>query len=65
VSQQKDLVALAVNMNSYYAANIPGGEYTDSVQLSDTQLPDAKSGLRNGLAQQLLHQKLVQMQYEK
>lgn len=64
-TQQTDLIALAVNMNSYYEANIPGGEYKDSVQLSDTQLPDAKSGLRNGLAQQLLHQKMVQMQYEK
>jgi hypothetical protein len=32
--------------------------------LQDAQLPDSKSGLRNGFAQQLLHQQMVEMQYK-
>jgi len=62
MSQLKDSVQ--INMNNYYAKSIPGGEYKDSVVLADRQLPDAKNGLRNGLAQQLLHQQMVDMQYK-
>ena len=62
VSQMKDSVQ--INMNNYYAKSIPGGEYKDSVVLADRQLPDAKNGLRNGFAQQLLHQQMVEMQYK-
>ena len=63
MSQLKDSVQ--VNMNSYYAKSIQGGEYKETVSLSDRQMPDAKSGLRNNLAQQLLHQQMVEMQYKK
>lgn len=52
------------DLNQYYEANIPGGEYKDNVVLNDTQLPDSRSGLRNGLAQQLLHQQMVDMQFK-
>ena len=62
-SQIIDAINSAMNMGSYYAANIPGGSYNDNVVLVDKQLPDSKSGLRNGLAQQLLHQQMVDMQY--
>ena len=65
VSQMIDTMNNAVNMNNYYAANISGGTYKDSVVLTDKQLPENKSGLRNGLAQQLLHQQMVEMQYSK
>lgn len=61
-SQLKD--SLNANLNSYYAKGIPGGEYRDSRVLVDTQLPENQNGLRNGLAQQLLHQQMVDMQYE-
>ena len=61
-SQMKDSVQ--INMNNYYAKSIPGGEYKDTVVLADRQLPDAKNGLRNGFAQQLLHQQMVEMQYK-
>ena len=61
-SQMKD--NLQINMNRYYAKSIPGGEYKESVVLADRQLPDAKNGLRNGFAQQLLHQQMVEMQYK-
>lgn len=62
-SQMLSTMNLAVNMNTYYSASIPGGSYNDSVVLVDKQLPENKRGLRNGLAQQLLHEKMVDMQY--
>lgn len=55
---------LAANINSYYAATIQGGVYNDSVSLVDKQLPENKRGLRNGLAQQLLHEKMIDQQYK-
>jgi hypothetical protein len=64
VSQMIDTMNLAVNMNSYYSANIAGGSYNDTVTLVDKQLPENKQGLRNGLAQQLLHQQMVDSQYK-
>lgn len=53
----------ATNINSYYATTIPGGSYKESVVLVDKQLPNSKRGLRNGLAQQLLHNQMVDAQY--
>ena len=64
-SQILAAVNAATNMNSYYATSIPGGTYKDSVALVDKQLPNSKRGLRNGLAQQLLHNKMVDMQYNR
>ena len=64
-SQLLDSMNMAINMNSYYAASIDGGTYKESVTLVDTQLPENKTGLRNGFAQQLLHEKMVEMQYNK
>lgn len=58
-------MSVAINMNSYYAATINGGTYADSVDLVDTQLPENKQGLRNGLAQQILHDKMIEMQYNR
>lgn len=52
------------NLNTYYEAKIPGGEYKENIVLQDTQIPDSRSGLRNGLAQQLLHQQMVDMQFK-
>ena len=53
------------NIDSYYNKTLNGGVYNDTVSLPTTQLPDSKQGLRNGLAQQLLHQQMVQSQYER
>lgn len=50
-------------LNSYYRADIPGGVYRETVSLPQTDIPDNKAGLRNGLAQQILHEKMVQSQY--
>ena len=63
MSQLKDSVQ--ISMDNYYAKSIPGGEYKETVSIADRQMPDAKNGLRNGLAQQLLHQQMVEMQYKK
>ena len=60
--QQMNLVA-AQNLQAYVITGIPGGVYNDVVDLRDSKLPDAKTGLRNGLAQQLLHKQMVEMQY--
>ena len=64
-SQMLDAMNMAINMNSYYSATINGGTYKESVVLVDKEIPDNKRGLRNGLAQQLLHDKMIQMQYNK
>jgi hypothetical protein len=53
----------ALERQGYYSAVIPGGVYKDSVVLIDNKLPDSRTGLRNGLAQQLLHQKMIDMQF--
>ena len=52
------------NLNSYYSTTIPGGSYKESVVLKDSQLPENKRGLRNGLAQQVLHEQMIDMQYK-
>jgi hypothetical protein len=65
IAQSQVLASMnaAQNINSYYATSIPGGTYKESVVLVDKQLPDNKQGLRNGFAQQILHEKMVDMQY--
>src|SRR6056300_727579 len=50
--------------NTYLAATIPGGQYKETIVLVDAKLPENKAGLRNGLAQQLLHDKMVSQQYK-
>lgn len=54
---------MAVQMSSYYASNIPGGQYKETIVLVDKKIEDNKKGLRNGLAQQLLHEEMISMQY--
>ena len=48
----------------YYAADIDGGVYKEIVVLPAKDIPDNKRGLRNGLAQQVLHERMVQSQYK-
>ena len=64
IKQMNDLANMAANVNGYYTKSIPGGTYNDSVQLADKQLPDNRRGLRNNLAQQRLHQQMVDEQYK-
>ena len=53
----------SVNMYPYYATSINGGAYRETTKLVDSELPENPRGLRNGLAQQLLHDKMVEEQY--
>jgi len=66
----QDLQLLAMNRavqtiidNTYLKTSIPGGEYKDTLVLVDKKIDENKQGLRNGLAQQLLHEQMVDMQY--
>jgi hypothetical protein len=58
-------MVMATDMSVYYAASIDGGVYKDSTALVDAKLPENRAGLRNGLAQQILHTKMVEMQYKR
>lgn len=49
---------------SAYKGEIPQPAFYDQPQMPDAKLPTNNRGLRNGLAQQLLHEKMVEMQYE-
>ncbi|HSG63027.1 MAG TPA: hypothetical protein VLA24_16500 [Pseudomonadales bacterium] len=50
-------------MAAYQRPEIKGGVYPDAAQLNGGFIPDSRSGLRNGLAQQLLHEEMVASQY--
>jgi hypothetical protein len=47
-----------------YLREVRGGEYRDAIRLRDANLPDSRGGARVGLAQQVLHEKMVQSQYQ-
>jgi len=47
-----------------YGYNIAGGYYPDGELYKSEQLPESRRGLRNGLAQQILHEKMIDMQWE-
>ena len=53
-----------VTLNPYYDKKLAGGTYKETIVLDGGNLPDNKKGARVGLAQQLLHTKMVGMQYE-
>lgn len=55
--------AQAAIISNYFPVSIPGGEYNETIVMAGGDIPDGKSGLRNGLAQQLLHKQMVDMQY--
>ena len=62
-SQVLEAVNSAISMGTYYSVTISGGVYKEEVSIKDKQLPDSYKGLRNGLAQQVLHEKMISMQY--
>ncbi len=65
----QDFMAAAManqaRFNPYYAAKIDGGIYRDTLALPTKDLPDNPRGLRNNLAQQILHQQMIDSQYER
>jgi hypothetical protein len=62
-AQQLAALDIAIRASQYYSLTIPGGTYKDSHQLVDKKIEDNKKGLRNNFAQQLLHEQMVQEQY--
>ena len=64
LAQQAMMAALMVNtLGRYEALKLDGGTYDENVTLKDARLPDGRQGLRNGLAQQILHTKMIESQY--
>jgi hypothetical protein len=63
IQQMNALSDIAITAKGYYAASIPGGVYPEITTLVDSKLPENKNGLRNGLAQQILHQQMIDSQY--
>lgn len=59
-----DAMANENRFNPYYKAAIAGGSYTDAVSMPNRDLPDNNKGLRNNLAQQILHERMVDLQYK-
>jgi hypothetical protein len=47
-----------------YSVAMDGGSYEDAPFYQPEALPESKSAVRNGLAQQVLHTKMIMMQYE-
>ena len=68
-TQGQDDIIMAINkqtnINMYYNAKINGGTLNDAAGLKDGTIADNKKALRNNLAQQVLHEKMVDMQYNK
>jgi len=58
-------INLQTNINMYYNAKINGGIMNDAAELQDGTIPDNRKALRNNLAQQVLHEQMVDMQYNK
>ena len=64
VTQSQLLYAMntATNLNSYYAAQISGGIYKETIVLQDKNIPDNRRAFRS-LGQQKLHTDMVNQQY--
>ena len=62
-SEMINQINLQTDINMYYNAQIGGGIYSDVNILTDDGISDNKKALRNNLAQQLLHEQMVQSQY--
>jgi len=59
------LINFVPGFNAYGQVGIPGGDmYAEQPFYKDERVPENQRGLRNGLAQQLLHEKMVEHQYE-
>lgn len=62
IDQLSSLANLA-QFNSYLTTNIPGGIYNETVSFEAKDIPDNPNALRVGLAQQRLHQEMVDSQF--
>jgi len=63
-AKHAELMAMNYIPQSYYAS-IPGGTYVETTQLKDKELPDNPKARRVSFAQQVLHEEMVNSQYNK
>ena len=64
LAMHDQLIALNYVPNNYYAT-LPDTKYEETLVLKDGNLPKNKKGRRVGLAQQVLHQQMVDQQWDK
>ena len=66
--EAQNLAMALINFNQGFGAyryKMPGGNLgVSEIPYSQKQMPENSTGLRNGLAQQLLHEKMVDAQYK-
>jgi len=55
----------AINIQSYFNKNIDGGVYNETVVLKDKNIKDNKNAARMGLISDALHEKMVNIQYNR
>jgi len=72
LAEQKELQSFIIALlnfnlgfNSYNSSMVDGTFYMDRDIYKDKKIPENQRGLRNGLANEILHNKLVDIQYEK
>jgi hypothetical protein len=64
-AQYATLMSLSILPNAYTVQTIPVTTYEEKVILKDSNLPDNPKAKRVGLAQQLKHEEMVNLQYER
>jgi hypothetical protein len=64
LAMHNELVSLSMIPISYNIV-LPTTVYEETVRLPTKELPDSKKGLRNRFAQQILHQRMIDLQYGK
>jgi hypothetical protein len=63
IAQAKFAELTAMQLPTSYNTQLVGGVYRETIELQDAKMPSNPSGRRVGLAQQLLHEEMVQSQY--
>ena len=64
MQKHAELMAMQYIPSSYYV-ELPDTKYEETVVMKDADLPDNRKARRQSVSQQLLHQELVNLQYEK
>lgn len=64
-AQYASLMSLSLIPESYTVQTIPVTTYEETIKLDGGKIPDNAKGRRQNFAQQLLHEQMVNLQYEK
>jgi hypothetical protein len=65
IAQAKFAELTAIQLPTSYNNELAGKVYRETVELQDAKMPSNPAGRRVGLAQELLHQEMVESQYNK